>query len=1108
MTSSRSDLRQSPAQEIVCFPASFAQQSLWFIDQLTPGRATYNLPSALRVRGELDLEILKRTVEEVARRHETLRTRFVTVRGVPQQVIEDQVEIQLPLVDLTLLTAEEEREAEAMRLAREEAQQPFDLQHAPLFRGKLLRLNALNHVLLLTMHHIISDAWSIGVLIEEVSLLYGAFTIGLPSPLPELPIQYADYSVWQRAWLEGGVLERQLAYWKQQLAGSSALGLPTDRPRPASQSENGALYEFAIEANLIQKLKKLAAEQGATLFMVMLAAFQTLLYRYSGQPDIAVGTPTAGRGSGETEKLIGFFINTLVLRVDLSGAPSFLELLQRTKEVTLEAYAHEDVPFEKLVEVLSPERSFDSTPLFQVMLVLQNAPRAELELGGTKLQPLTVENGTSKFELSMDLIEVMGHVPQGVRGSLEYNTDLFEKASMARMIDHFQMLLNGIVAEPTRSIATLPLLTADERKQVIEQWNRTEHENPERTVVELFEEQLQRSPGAIAVVSEEEHLTYRELNERANQLSWYLRDLGVGPEVLVGICVERSVDMLVGLLATLKAGGAYLPIDPDYPVERIKYMVEDSRPALLLTQERLQQRLDQVKAQNVVCLDRDWETIQKQRTANLKRIGSEENAAYVMYTSGSTGKAKGVVIAHRALSNQLFWVHSVFGLTGRDRVLQKASFSFDVSVEEILAALVGGAQLILAKPGGQVDIEYLVGLIREKGITFVDVTPSLLQAFLENSEIETCSSLLWVLSGGESLTFELQEKFFQKMSAELFNTYGPTETTVQSSYWRCRRGEEAGTGVPLGSPVSNTQLYVLDQLGEVVPVGVAGELCIAGTGLARGYLNRPELTAERFVPNPLVAKGKVGGQRLYRTGDQARRRSDGTLEYLGRLDQQVKIRGFRIELGEIEAALREYGGVKQAVVLAREDHPGDRRLVAYIVSERGEGGNGSGKTGPRSSELNEHLRLKLPEYMMPSAYVQMEVLPLNHNGKVDRKKLPKPDTAMPEEDYVGSRNPTEETLCRLWQEVLRRERVGVHDNFFKVGGHSLLAAQVATRIRESFKLNIPLRQMFESPTIAQLAKVIDEALQTAGADSQQSHLLPAIKRVARKAALLPAERLG
>ena len=575
MTTSVSDMQLVPAQELICFPASFAQQRLWFIDQLTPGRATYNLPSALRVRGRLDLEVLTRTVEEIVRRHETLRTRFVTVGGEPQQVIEDQVNVQLPVLDLTGVGGEEEREAEAMRLAREEAQQPFDLKQAPLFRGKLLRLGGLNHVLLFTMHHIISDAWSMGVLIEEVSVLYDAFSGGWPSPLSELPIQYADYTAWQREWLEGGVLEQQLAYWKQQLGRGGMLLLPTDRPRPSSRSQNGAACDFVIGASLTQKLKKLADEQGATLFMVLLAAFQTLLYRYSAQDDIAVGTPIAGRSS-ETEKLIGFFINTLVLRGDLSGAPSFSELLQRTKEVTLEAYAHQDVPFEKLVEVLSPQRDLGSTPLFQVMIVLQNAPQYDLRLGAATLQPFnTVDNGTSKFDLELQL----GEDRFGkLTGSLQYSTDLFEAGSISRMIEHYRMLLGGVVEKPTQSIDVLPLLTSKERQQVIEEWNRTTVEFRRRQCLPgLMEEQVARTPEAIAVEHQGQTLTYRELNERANRWARRLRELGVGAETRVGVMVERSFEMVVGLLGVLKAGAAYVPLDPDYPAERLSYMLESAQ---------------------------------------------------------------------------------------------------------------------------------------------------------------------------------------------------------------------------------------------------------------------------------------------------------------------------------------------------------------------------------------------------------------------------------------------------------------------------------------------------------------------------------------------------
>jgi amino acid adenylation domain-containing protein len=1086
---------------------SFAQERLWFLSQLEPENVAYNMPDAVRVKGSLDLDSLERTLQEIVRRHELLRTRFVSVNGEPQQIIESTVAVQLPVTDLSHLP-EQEREPEARRLALTEAQHHFDLSRGPLLRVKPLRLASQDHVLVFNMHHIVSDQWSVGILLREVSAIYKSFSIGRPSPLPELDIQYADFSAWQRELLSGPVLERQLEYWKRKLAALEPLMLPTDRPRGAIERQDGATTRFTLPLELTNALKILSRKQGATLYMVLLAAFQALLGRYSGKSDIAVGSPIAGRSRSETETLIGFFINMLVLRTDLSGRPDSVELLRRVKETTLGAHANQDVPFGKLVEELLPQGERTSSPLFQVMFVLQNVPWTGLQLGTAKMLPFHVETGAAQYDLSL----VLAETGSGMECFVEYNSGLFNAVSITRMIDHYQMLLSGMVANPSQSIAVLPLLTADEREQIIEQWNCTGQEIPEVTVVELFQEQVQRNPAAVATICDERQMSYGELNERANQLSWYLRELGVGPDVLVGICMERSLDMLVGLLGILKAGGGYLPLDPDFPAERLRYMVEDSRPALLLTQEWLQQELMDAGAQQVLCLERDWKTIRERPMTNPKRISSAENLAYIIYTSGSTGRPKGVAIAHRALCNQLVWMQSVFGLSSVDRVLQKASFSFDGSVEEIFATLVGGAKLILAKPGGQVDIEYLVELIKDQGITFIDLPPSLLHALLQLPEMEACTSLRCVLSGGESLKFELQEMFFQKMSAELFNTYGPTETTVQSSYWRCRRGQGGGGGVPLGRPIGNTQLYVLDPVGEAVPVGVAGELCIAGAGLARGYLNHPELTAERFVPNPFVASGEEngngGGQRLYRTGDKVRWRGDGNLEYLGRLDHQVKIRGFRIELGEIEAALEEQAGVQQAVVIAREHEPGDMRLVAYVVAEPGGEENERTSMGARLriSELDEHLRDKLPAYMVPSAYMQLEELPLNHNGKIDRKRLPQPDLETPEEEYVGPRHATEEALCRLWQQVLRRERVGIHDNFFRIGGHSLLAAQVAARMRENFQVDIPLRRMFEGPTIAQLAQVIDQTLPTAGGNGAPSPLLQDIKRVARKAALLPVEQ--
>jgi amino acid adenylation domain-containing protein len=1070
MTLTLSDLRQPKAQEMVCFPASFAQQRLWFVDQFTPGRATYNLPSALRVRGKLNLEVLKRTVEEIVQRHETLRTRFVAVGGEPQQVIEDRVNIELAVLDLSSVAGEEEREAEAMRLAREEAQQPFDLKQAPLFRGKLLRLGELDHVLLFTMHHIISDAWSMGVLVEEVSVLYGAFSAGQPSPLPDLPIQYADYTVWQREWLEGGVLEQQLAYWKQQLGGSSMLLLPTDRPRPTLQSQNGATCEFVIGASLTQKLKKLADGQGATLFMVLVAAFQTLLYRYSGQDDIAVGTPTAGRSSGETENLIGFFINTLVLRGDLSGGPSFIELLQRTKEVTLEAYAHEDVPFEKLVEALSPERNLGSTPLFQVMVVLQNAPESDLRLGAATLQPFNiVDNGTSKFDLLLQL----GEDGFGkLNGSLQYNTDLFVAATVGRMIEHYRRLLSGIADKPTQSIDVLPLLTTSERKQVIEGWNKTAVEFPRRQCLpSLIEEQVARTPDAIAVEHQGRNLTYREFNERANQLAWRLRELGVAAETRVGLMVERSVEMVVGLLAVLKAGAAYVPLDPDYPPERLSYMLESSQVKVLLTQQRLREQLPPYGGQ-VLELDgvEERSRIGEQKGMNLNVPLEPENLAYLIYTSGSTGRPKGVMNTHGGLLNRLLWMQEEYRLEPGDVVLQKTPFSFDVSVWEFFWPLMEGAKLVVARPGGHQDPDYLATLINEQQITTLHFVPSMLAVFLNEERPKQCKSLRRVVCSGEALPLGLACRCLASMPwAELHNLYGPTEAAIDVTYWKCL-AEDTRASVPIGMPIANMRVYVVDKGMEAAPAGVPGELCLAGVGLARGYWGRGDLTAERFVPDGLSGRR---GERLYRTGDLVRWLADGNLEYLGRIDQQVKIRGHRIELGEIEAALEGHEAVKQAVVIVREDQPGEKRLVGYVVPS---GGDEIG-LGPAES-LNQHallmhLRAALPEYMVPAAVVELTELPLLQNGKLDRRALPQPgQDTLTRVGYEAPQGEVETQLAALWAEVLKIERVGRHDNFFELGGHSLLAVILIERLRRhGFKVDV--RALFATPTVAELAMTMD-----------------------------------
>jgi amino acid adenylation domain-containing protein len=1077
MTLTVSDLHQPKAKEMVCFPASFAQQRLWFIDQFTPGTATYNLASALRVRGKLDVEVLGRTLQEVARRHETLRTLFVAVGGEPQQVIEDQITVQLPVLDLTGVAGDEEREAEAMRLAREEAQTPFNLKQAPLFRGKLLRLDALNHVLLFTMHHIISDAWSIGVLIEEVSVLYDAFSAGRSSPLPELPIQYADYTVWQREWLERGVLEQQLAYWKQQLGGSGLLLLPTDRPRPTLKSQNGATCSFVIGASLTQRLKKLAEEQGATLFMVLLAAFETLLYRYSGQDEIAVGTPTAGRSSRETEKLIGLFVNTLVLRGDLSGAPSFTELLKRTKETALEAYAHEDVPFEKLVEVLSPERNLGSTPLFQVMIVLQNVPQSDLRLGAATLQPFSaVDNRTSKFDLSLSQVE---EETGRLAGSMEYDADLFEATTVQRMIGHYSCLIASIISAPDTPVWSLGILTPEERGMLLQDFNSTADAISKKTVVGLFEEQVERTPGATAVRCEGATLTYSELDGRANQLGHYLKQKGVRPERQVGICLNRSLDMIVALLGVLKAGGAYVPLDPSSPIERLGFMLEQAQITVLVTESSLLGRLPMTMVQ-IVSIDEDWKDIAANPTTQVEGWIDTTNLAYVIYTSGSTGQPKGVAVTHQGMVNYVKWAGQAYKTSQGAGSPLHSSLAFDLTITSIYPALLnGGCVEILSKAAG---MEELAQLLESSDYSLLKLTPShlrMLSLLLEMSKKGERGARVLVI-GGEALKYaDLELWRTGDAKTRLINEYGPTETVVGSTIYEVKDERQAGD-VPVGQPIVNTQIYVLDAAMEPAPVGVPGEIFIAGAGLARGYVNRADLTAERFLANPYGEPGT----RMYSTGDLARWRQDGTLEFLGRADEQVKIRGFRIELGEIEAALGEHPQVRQATVVVQDEQGPGKRLVAYFVPANAEKIN--------TGELRTYLKDRLPGYMVPFLFMEIAELPLTSNGKVDRKALPIPEMDQNATNYSAPRTVTEEILCSIWIQVLNVQQLGVEDNFFALGGHSLLATQLVSRVRKVFLLEVPLRTVFEAPTITGMAEWIERERLNA-----TQNLIPPITRADR-----------
>ncbi|WP_146188357.1 non-ribosomal peptide synthetase [Methylosinus sporium] len=1034
-------------------PLSFAQQRLWFVDQIEPGGAHYNNIGAFRMSGELELGVFVAAINEIIRRHEVLRTTFVMRDGGPIQAVHSELKIAAPVIDLGRLDAER-REEEARRLVDEEALRPFDLTKGPLLRTLVLDLGAhpvtgqREYVVTFTLHHIVSDGWSTDILIREFVALYEAFVAGRSSPLPDLAIQYADYAAWQRDWLQGEVLERQLDYWRDRLADApSALDLPTDRPRPPALDHGGTTYRFGVSKELADRLRSLGRRQGATLFMVLLAGFQLLLSRHSGQRDICVGTPIANRRRAELEGLIGFFVNTLVLRADLSGDPTFLAFLAQTRETALGAQEHQDLPFERLVEELQPARD-NRSALFQAMFVLQNAPTRELALPGLRVEPVALEGRTAKFDLTLALEEG----DDGLIASFEYATALFDAQTIARMADHYVNLLEGIVADPHSRVSRLPMLSDDERRRLLVEWNDTAAAYPrDEPIHDLFEEQVARMPEAVAVAFGGDRLTYGELNVKANRLAHRLCRLGVGPETVVGICVERSLEMIVALLGVLKAGGAYLPLDPDYPSERLAYMIDDASPALALTQRSLRERLpDTVET---LCLDTDWASIEGESEANPVSRATAQNLAYVIYTSGSTGRPKGALIVHRNAVAMLHWAKGLFGDERIEGLAAATSLSFDLSVFEIFLPLCRGIKLFVLK-----DITELGRFERHDGI-LINTVPSVMAELLRLDRVPASARIINL--AGEPLPRSLARTLNHRRGVEaVFNLYGPSECTTYSSFAVLDKNDRRNP--PIGRPISNTQIYLLDAGLEPVPAGVAGELYIGGAGLARGYLGRPDLTAERFVPNPF---GDTG-ERLYRTGDLARYRADGDIEFLGRIDHQVKVRGFRIELGEVEAALSGVESVREAVAVAREDASGDKRLVAYVV----------GRVGADASvaELRAALQRELPDYMVPSAFVVLDALPLTKNGKVDRKALPAPDVeAQIACAYVAPRTPVEETLCRIWADVLGLERVGIDDDFFEFGGHSLLAVRLLERLRRQ-GLQTDVRALFGHPTPARLAAAIGD----------------------------------
>jgi amino acid adenylation domain-containing protein len=1039
-------------------PLSFAQQRLWFINKLEPNSPAYNIAIAVRIKGQLNEVVLAESLKEIIRRHEVLQTNFKEVNGEPVQVIQGTDNWRLGNLEIEDFLVKE-------------AQQPFDLAESGLFKAKLLRLDADESILLLTMHHIIFDGWSTGVLIRELTALYEAFLTGKPSGLPELTIQYVDYAYWQREWLKGEILESQLAYWKQQLGSNvPVLNLPTDYPRPTVSTLRGARQTLVLPEALREELKELSQQEGVTLFMTLLAAFKTLLFRYTHQDDILVGSPIANRNSDQIQSALGFFVNTLVLRSNLSGNPSFKELLKRIRRVALDAYSHQDLPFEKLVEELHPERNLNHTPLFQVMFALQNFPMPNLEVAGLNLQVQEVDTGTAKFDLTL-FVEDRG---RELVATFEYNTDLFKATTITRMLGHFQILLGGMVANPNQRLSDLPLLTEVELNQLIIEWNQTKTDYSHNLYVhQLFEEQVERTPDAVAVKFSHQQLTYRELNQRANQLANYLQKLGVKPEVFVAICLERSIEMLVGILGILKAGGAYVPLDPTYPKERLAFMLEDVQAPVLLTQQHLLEIIPSHSGK-VVCLDTNWQEIGEEISVNPVSNVCADNLAYVIYTSGSTGKPKGTLIHHRGLVNYLSWCTKAYSVEQGEGSPVHSSISFDMTITGLFSPLlVGGKVELLPEEKG---VETLAKTLRNNSnFSLVKITPAQLELLSHQLLPQSAAGKTRAfIIGGENLLAE-SIAFWQENAPDtmLVNEYGPTETVVGCCIYQAK--DKQSGSVPIGRPIANTQLYILDRYLQPVPVGIAGELYIGGAGVARGYLHRPELTAERFIPNPFGA-----GERLYKTGDLARYRADGIIEYLGRIDHQVKMRGFRIELSEIEAVLSHNPKLRECVVLATCD-----RLIAYAVLYPGE--------TLTISELRNYLAEKLPEYMVPSALVTLDELPLTVNGKVDRKALPVPESLRPELEvvYVSPQTELEQIIAVIWQEVLHLEKVGIYDNFFDLGGYSLLIAQVHSRLQARLEQNILMLEMFKHPTIESLAKYLS-------GNREQKPILQEISDLAQK----------
>jgi amino acid adenylation domain-containing protein len=1073
-------LRVLPRDGSMDLPLSYIQQRIWFMDQLEPGMPAYNIRAGAYLHGLLNPITLEQAVNAIIARHETLRTGFGKTEGKPSQFILPVAGLLLPVVDLGAIP-KAKRDPVLTGLARDVARRRFRLEEAPLLRITVFRLEYAEYFIGLSIHHIVSDGVTLRAFFGEQETFYNAFRQGQPASLADLPLQYADFSYWQRQWLDGESLRGRLSSCVRQLAGAPASApLTTDRPRPAMQTFNGARETFEISPDLSDSIKTLSRRQGVTLFMVLLSGFETVLHLYSGQEDILLAISVTNRTRSEFEKMMGPIINNILVRSDFSGRPTLEEVLRRVRGGALAAYSNQHLPLERLLEELNPERDLSRAPYQDIVFNIEPPPLSALKIDGLKVDPVPIDNGTSKFDLFFTILDN----PERIDGWFEYNTDLYDAATIRRLLGHYQVVLETFVTDTDLPISSADLLTPPERRQLLVEFNSNHADYPcDVCLHRIVEAQVDRSPDRVAVSFSDDHLTYLDLDLRANQISNRLRRLGVENEVPVGICAERSLEMVTGLLGVLKAGAPFVPLDPSYPADRLSFMVENSGISVVLTQQTSLAKLPDFRGKALV-LDSQPDAIESESPSRSPWPMSECNSAYVIYTSGSTGTPKGAINTHRAVCNRLIWMQESMAISEDDAVLQKTSFNFDVSVWEFFWPLVSGARLVLSKPGGQRDNAYLADVIARERISTLHFVPSMLRMFLEGGYIANCPSLRRVICSGEALSLDLQERFLSASGARLYNLYGPTETAIDVTSWTC--GPRADKRVPIGRPIANTSAFILNGYLQPLPVGVPGEVCIGGYALARGYVNRPDLTAEKFIPNPFG--GGAMNDRLYKTGDLTRYLEDGGIEFLGRIDHQVKVRGFRIELPEIEAAMGAHPSIKQACAIAREDGAGSKQIIGYLVLDRGR------QSSVR--DVREFLLNKLPDYMVPSVFVPLDAIPLGPNGKINTRALPQPDGSRPELEvaFVPPATPVEEAIEEIWEEVLRIERIGIHDDFFQLGGHSLLMIQVLSRILDRLNVELPLQTFFKLPTVAGLAAEVARArIASSGAD-QINELLARIER--------------